>query len=86
MSSAKYQRLPTTDNPTGGEKNSPRSSFDASTSSYTADTRFHQPTPSPYARAALLIFIVFMFWLAFAMRKLMWLGGSAPPPGVEVIF
>lgn len=33
------------------------------------DPRFDQPVPSPYKRAALIIFMLFLFWLAFTMRK-----------------
>jgi hypothetical protein len=32
------------------------------------DSRFHQPTPSPFKRAALIVFILFLFWLAMSMR------------------
>ncbi|KAF8811822.1 hypothetical protein BYT27DRAFT_7088616 [Phlegmacium glaucopus] len=40
--------------------------------SFDSDPRFHQPTPSPYVRAGLLLFMVFLFWLAFDMRKAIW--------------
>lgn len=40
--------------------------------SFDSDPRFHQPTPSPFVRAALLLFTAFLFWLAFNMRKTMW--------------
>ena len=40
--------------------------------SFDSDPRFHQPTPSPFVRAALLLFTAFLFWLAFDMRKSMW--------------
>ncbi|KAF8881765.1 hypothetical protein BD779DRAFT_1388625, partial [Infundibulicybe gibba] len=33
------------------------------------DPRFHQPTPSRYTRAALLIFTAFLFWLAVTLRN-----------------
>ena len=33
-----------------------------------ADARFDQPAPAPWKRAALVIFTVFLFWLAFNMR------------------
>lgn len=36
------------------------------------DPRFHQPTPAPWKRAALLLFLFFLFWLAFSMRKDLW--------------
>jgi hypothetical protein len=86
MSSAKYQKLSTSDRSIVEEKNPRRSSFDVYTPPYENDLRFHQPTPSPFARAGVLIFIVFMFWLAFSMRKIVWLGGSVPPPDVHVVF
>lgn len=40
--------------------------------SFDSDPRFHQPTPSPFVRAGLLLFTAFLFWLAFDMRKSMW--------------
>lgn len=40
--------------------------------SFDSDPRFHQPTPSPFVRAGLLLFTAFLFWLAFNMRKTMW--------------
>ena len=41
--------------------------------SFDSDPRFHQPTPSPYVRAGLLLFTAFLFWLASDMRKDMWM-------------
>ena len=35
----------------------------------TPDPRFHEPTPAAWKRAALLLFIVFMFWLAFNLPR-----------------
>ncbi|KAJ8462225.1 hypothetical protein ONZ45_g18014 [Pleurotus djamor] len=32
------------------------------------DPRFHQPTPSPLKRGLLVVFLVFLFWLALYMR------------------
>lgn len=32
------------------------------------DERFNPPTPSTWKRAALLVLVVFLFWLAFRMR------------------
>ena len=40
--------------------------------SFDSDPRFHRPTPSPFVRAGLLLFTAFLFWLAFSMRKSMW--------------
>ena len=40
--------------------------------SFDSDPRFHQPTPSPWIRAGLLLFTAFLFWLAFDMRRSMW--------------
>lgn len=34
----------------------------------TPDSRFTQPTPSPFKRAALLLFIGFLLWIALEMR------------------
>ncbi len=39
---------------------------------YPIDPRFHQPTPAPWKRVALLAFVGVMFWLAFSMRKKAW--------------
>ncbi|KAF5391789.1 hypothetical protein D9757_001816 [Collybiopsis confluens] len=33
------------------------------------DPRFEQPTPSPFKRILLLLFIGFLFWLAFALGR-----------------
>lgn len=43
---------------------------------YDSDPRFRLPTPSPYARAGLLVFLFGMFWLAFVMRKAVWVAGG----------
>ncbi|KAH9478069.1 hypothetical protein JR316_0010306 [Psilocybe cubensis] len=43
---------------------------------FDSDPRFRIRTPSPFARAALIIFVVFLFWLAFALRKAMWVAGG----------
>lgn len=42
-----------------------------------ADPRFNPPPPSPLARAALIAFMLFMFWLAFGMRKAVWVDFGA---------
>ncbi|KAG6851600.1 hypothetical protein H0H87_000344, partial [Tephrocybe sp. NHM501043] len=42
---------------------------------FPVDPRFEQPTPSPYSRAALLIFLAFLFWLAFRMKQAAGLAG-----------
>ncbi|KAF5383047.1 hypothetical protein D9615_004791 [Tricholomella constricta] len=73
MSSARYERLPTTEEPSSPpayelEDGRPRPP------TFPVDPRFHQPTPSPLSRAALLIFLAFMFWLAFHMRQAGWIG------------
>lgn len=34
-----------------------------------ADPRFHVPTPAPWKRVALLLFLAFLFYLAFSIRK-----------------
>jgi len=43
---------------------------------FDSDPRFRMKTPSPYIRAALLIFVVLLFWLAFVMRKALWVAGG----------
>ncbi|KIK63586.1 hypothetical protein GYMLUDRAFT_71725 [Collybiopsis luxurians FD-317 M1] len=35
----------------------------------TVDSRFHQPTPSPFKRILLLLFIGFLFWFAFSLGR-----------------
>jgi hypothetical protein len=40
----------------------------------TTDPRFNPPPPSPYARAALLIFVALLFWWAFTLRRAVWIG------------
>lgn len=57
-------------------------------SAFDSDPRFRVRTPSPFARAALLIFLAFLFWLAFSMRKALWIEGGmgmskVPPPEVD---
>ncbi|KAJ3576379.1 hypothetical protein NP233_g464 [Leucocoprinus birnbaumii] len=39
---------------------------------YDSDPRFRQPKPSPYARAALVIFLLVTFYVAFVMRGEIW--------------
>ncbi|KAH0578830.1 hypothetical protein H2248_003027 [Termitomyces sp. 'cryptogamus'] len=70
MSSTFYQRLPTSDEsvdpPTREhelEDARPRPP------TFPVDPRFERPTPSPWARAALLIFTAFLFWLAFRVGR-----------------
>jgi hypothetical protein len=74
MPSARYELLPSSDDlhrtSTEGELEDGRHRYPV-----IIDPRFNQPTPSPYARAALLIFVFFLFWLAFSLRKMIWLGG-----------
>jgi hypothetical protein len=43
---------------------------------FDSDPRFQVQTPSPFVRAALLLFIAFLFWLAFSMRKALWVAGG----------
>ncbi|KAF8219989.1 hypothetical protein L208DRAFT_1417353 [Tricholoma matsutake] len=69
MPSASYERLPT--EPKDDELENGRRRHDPPP---TTDPRFNPPTPSPYTRAALLIFIAFLFWLAFILRKAVWVG------------
>jgi hypothetical protein len=87
----KYELLPTVDeNERLLESDAELDDDDDSTSQLTVvdpaqsdvtvapDPRFYQPTPSPFKRAALLIFIGFLFWLAFSLRKSVWAAGGAP--------
>ncbi|KAF5324282.1 hypothetical protein D9619_011217 [Psilocybe cf. subviscida] len=43
---------------------------------FDSDPRFRVRTPSPYARGALLFLVAFLFWLAFSMRKAIWVAGG----------
>ena len=43
---------------------------------FDSDPRFRVRTPSPFVRAALLLFIAFLFWLAFTLRKALWVAGG----------
>ncbi|KAG6917763.1 hypothetical protein DXG01_001168 [Tephrocybe rancida] len=36
------------------------------------DARFHTPPPSPLKRAALILFTLLLFWLAFSMKRSLW--------------
>ncbi|KAF9459778.1 hypothetical protein BDZ94DRAFT_1267344 [Collybia nuda] len=42
------------------------------------DPRFNQPAPSPFKRTALIFFTIFLFWVAFSMRRSLWEGKKAP--------
>lgn len=70
MASANYERLPT--EPKDDEE------IEVGRRRYVhppvTDPRFNPPTPSPYARAALLIFVALLFWLAYVLRKAVWIG------------
>ena len=41
------------------------------------DQRFHQPPPSPFKRAALIVFTLLLFWLALSMRTSLLKGRKA---------
>jgi hypothetical protein len=40
---------------------------------FEADPRFNPPPPSPYARAALVAFCIFIVWYAFYLRREIWI-------------
>ncbi|GLB38877.1 hypothetical protein LshimejAT787_0600390 [Lyophyllum shimeji] len=40
--------------------------------------RFHPHTPSPFKRAALVIFALLLFWLALSMRQSLWTAKKKP--------
>lgn len=40
---------------------------------FEADPRFNPPPPSPYARAALIAFCLFIVWYAFYLRREIWI-------------
>lgn len=42
------------------------------------DSRFHQPTPSPFKRILLILFIAFFFWLAFVLGRARMLRNKKP--------
>ena len=51
------------------------------------DPRFRVCTPSPLTRGALLLFIAFLFWLAFNLRRALWIEngmGTGHAPVAEV--
>ena len=55
---------------------------------FDSDPRFRVRTPSPLTRGALLLFIAFLFWLAFNMRRALWIEngmgmGHAPVEEVD---
>jgi hypothetical protein len=89
MSQARYSRVPTEPpaTPSGaneyeGESDDESSQFVEETGRNTApplDPRFNPPTPSAWKRAALLLFIVFLFWLSVRMR----MGAPLPAEDVE---
>ncbi|KAF8068073.1 hypothetical protein FPV67DRAFT_1494802 [Lyophyllum atratum] len=73
MSAARYERLPTTDETSSPpayelEDGRPRPV------ALPVDPRFQRPTPSPWSRAALLLLLAFLFWLAFRLRNAGWVG------------
>lgn len=83
MSSARYARLPTSpseediqligdiDQDADAERAPHRLPL------YPPNSRFYQPTPPAWARAGLIVFIIFCFWLSYAIR------GMHPPPDKE---
>ncbi|OBZ72198.1 Casein kinase I isoform alpha [Grifola frondosa] len=71
MSSAKYDRLPTSTDDEDARKRShdePTSDLRVLHERLYSDPRFNPPTPSPWKRAALLAFVVFLIWLSFSLR------------------
>ncbi|KAG6829412.1 hypothetical protein H0H92_004614 [Tricholoma furcatifolium] len=74
MSTARYERLASSDelsSPPAYELEDAR----PRPPTFPVDPRFERPTPSPYSRAALLIFLALMFFLAFKLK-------AASIPGV----
>jgi uncharacterized membrane protein YccC len=71
MSDTNYERLPTEPKDDDDELENGRR---RNVIPPTTDPRFNPPTPSPYARAALLIFVAFLFWWAFSLRRAVWIG------------
>ncbi|KAJ7510640.1 hypothetical protein B0H11DRAFT_1955584 [Mycena galericulata] len=82
-STAKYTLIPTADEDEALLSPNSRPDSDESDSETAADSspgeqsesfppdvdpRFIQPTPSPWKRAGLLLFIIFLFWLAFQFK------------------
>ncbi|KAJ2936249.1 hypothetical protein H1R20_g852, partial [Candolleomyces eurysporus] len=53
---------------------------------FKADPRFNRPPPSPWARLALIIFCIFLFYAAFEARKAIWVDfGMGMGEEVEVV-
>jgi hypothetical protein len=75
MASTKYSPLSTepphyeTDSESDGEDSPPAPDHVLSEEMQARlNAHFHQPTPSPFSRAALILFFLFICWLAFRMR------------------
>ncbi|KAL4068507.1 hypothetical protein V8B97DRAFT_2008786 [Scleroderma yunnanense] len=72
MPTAKYQRLPSSprdddddDTPRPSTRTTSRNS---SPPNRHIDPRFDRPPPAAWKRIALILFIIFLFWLSYAMR------------------
>lgn len=52
-----------------------------------ADPRFNPPTPSPWARAGIILFMFLMFYLSYLARRAVWvdtgMGMGKPPKPVD---
>ena len=94
MSSARYERLPTSPDRQGSPLDRPTStSLDLGDEEanigrgqpslnrvvFARDPRFEIPAPPAWQRAALIAFIVFLFWLGFRLR------GSVVEEGVPAV-
>ncbi|TFK63294.1 hypothetical protein BDN72DRAFT_847744 [Pluteus cervinus] len=82
MSSARYERLPTSASDDDIHLADIDQDADAERAPYQfpvypPDPRFHQPTPPAWVRAGLIIFVIFCLWLSYAIR------GMHPPPNKE---
>ncbi|TDL25655.1 hypothetical protein BD410DRAFT_603295 [Rickenella mellea] len=71
MPSAKYERLPASpaDAPPEYDEDNDNEAYPSKPHRVVHDPRFDIPTPAPWKRAALIIFVLSLFWLAFRMQR-----------------
>lgn len=67
MPNAPYERLPTS--PISGSLEAIEDANDE-TVTHTSDVRFERPTPPLWKRAALILFLCFLFWLSYRIPRM----------------
>jgi len=79
MSNAHYELLPSS--PAEWDPESAEDPREPSLATLqAADRRFNPPTPSPWKRVALVLFLCFLFWLSYRIPRLI------PPQEPEVVY